>query len=60
MKATAGSVIHAPPDPGHDPPNHLQEVLVITEPDLGFLKGPIDVEKYADLSMLEEAVKRLK
>jgi sulfonate transport system substrate-binding protein len=28
--------------------------------DLGFLKGPIDVEKYADLSIVREAAQRLK
>jgi ABC-type nitrate/sulfonate/bicarbonate transport system substrate-binding protein len=28
--------------------------------DLGFLKGPIDVQKYADLSLVREAAQRLK
>jgi sulfonate transport system substrate-binding protein len=28
--------------------------------DLGFLKGPIDVQKYADLSLVREAAARLK
>jgi sulfonate transport system substrate-binding protein len=28
--------------------------------DLGFLKGPIDVQKYADLSLVREAAERLK
>ena len=28
--------------------------------DLGFLKGPIDVQKYADLSLVKEAAQRLK
>jgi NitT/TauT family transport system substrate-binding protein len=28
--------------------------------DLGFLKGPIDVQKYADLSIVREAAQRLK
>jgi len=28
--------------------------------DLGFLKGPIDVQKYADLNIVREAAQRLK
>jgi len=28
--------------------------------DLGFLKGPIDVQKYTDLSIVREAAQRLK
>jgi ABC-type nitrate/sulfonate/bicarbonate transport system substrate-binding protein len=28
--------------------------------DLGFLKGPLDVQKYADLSLVREAAQRLK
>ena len=28
--------------------------------DLGFLKGPIDVQKYVDLSIVREAATRLK
>jgi ABC-type nitrate/sulfonate/bicarbonate transport system substrate-binding protein len=28
--------------------------------DLGFVKGPLEVEKYADLSLIQEAAKRLK
>jgi sulfonate transport system substrate-binding protein len=31
-----------------------------TQRDLGFLKGPIDVQKYADLSIVREAAARLK
>jgi sulfonate transport system substrate-binding protein len=28
--------------------------------DLGFLKGPIDIQKYADLSLVKEAAQRVK
>src|SRR5216684_2583475 len=31
-----------------------------TQRDLGFLKGPIDVQKYADLSIVRDAAQRLK
>jgi sulfonate transport system substrate-binding protein len=33
---------------------------VDTQLELGFIKAPLDVEKYADLSFVEEAAKRLK
>lgn len=28
--------------------------------ELGFVKGPLEVEKFADLSLIQEAAKRLK
>ena len=37
----------------------LQSNVNITK-DLGFVKDPIDVEKYADLSIVQDALKRLK
>ena len=48
----------------HDPnllPNlgALQKNIDMTH-DLGFIKSSFDVKKYSDLSMIEEAAKRLK
>jgi NitT/TauT family transport system substrate-binding protein len=39
--------------------NALQSNIKTTH-DLGFIKAPLDVTKYTDLSLVQEAAKRLK
>ncbi len=52
------------PDFYHDPngmPNlDALQANVEMQRDIGFVKAPLDVKKYADLSMMEEAAKRAK
>ena len=47
-------------DPNGLPDLDAMQHNLDTEKDLGFLKTKIDVKKYADLSLIEEAAKRLK
>jgi sulfonate transport system substrate-binding protein len=47
-------------DPGMVPNLAALQVNIETQKQLGFLKSDFDVKKYADLSIVEEAAKRLK
>jgi NitT/TauT family transport system substrate-binding protein len=47
-------------DPGLKPNLTSLQANIATQKQLGFIKSDIDVKKYADLSLIEEAAKRLK
>jgi len=47
-------------DPGLRPDVEALQRNMQTQLDLGFIKQPIDVKKYIDLSLLDEAARRLK
>lgn len=47
-------------DPGLKPNLTSLQANIATQKQLGFIKSEIDVKKYADLSLIEEAVQRLK
>jgi sulfonate transport system substrate-binding protein len=47
-------------DPGLKPNLASLQANIATQKELGFIKSDIDVKKYADLSIIEEAGKRLK
>ena len=47
-------------DPGLKPNLTSLQANITTQKQLGFIKSEIDVKKYADLSIIEEAAKRLK
>jgi NitT/TauT family transport system substrate-binding protein len=47
-------------DPNMIPNLDAQQANIKLQTDLGFIKSDIDVKKYTDLSLVEEAAKRMK
>ena len=47
-------------DPNMLPDLDALQANVKLQHELGFIKAPLDIRKYADLSMVQEAAKRLK